>query len=84
MFSGKFLNIVSNWPGSCHDSFIFRTSNLSYLLERSHRGFDMDEVLLGGSGYPCKRYLVTPYLHPGTELVFIICNSTKYYRSIRL
>ncbi|CAC5417442.1 HARBI1 [Mytilus coruscus] len=63
----KFLNVVANWPGSCHDSFIFKTSNLGRYMEQTHRGYDMDGVLLGDSGYPCKRYIVTPYLRPNSE-----------------
>ncbi|KAG1650243.1 putative nuclease HARBI1 [Nymphon striatum] len=63
----RFMQINNNWPGSCHDSFTFRTSNLSTLLEASHRGFDSDGVLLGDSGYACKKYLVTPYLNPITH-----------------
>ncbi|XP_052085077.1 putative nuclease HARBI1 [Mytilus californianus] len=65
--TGKFLNVVANWPGSCHDSFIFKTSNLGRYMETRHRGYDMDGVLLGDSGYPCKRYIVTPYLRPNSE-----------------
>ncbi|KAG1684040.1 putative nuclease HARBI1 [Nymphon striatum] len=64
---GRFMQINNNWPGSCHDSFIFRASNLSTLLGASHR-FDLDGVLLGDSGYACRKNLVTPYLNPITQL----------------
>ncbi|CAC5408912.1 HARBI1 [Mytilus coruscus] len=73
----KFLNVVANWPGSCHDSFIFKTSNLGRYMETRHRGYDMDGVLLGDSGYPCKRYIVTPYLRPNSE------SQVRYNKAIR-
>ncbi|XP_052701843.1 putative nuclease HARBI1 [Crassostrea angulata] len=61
---GRFTNIVAKWPGSNHDSFIFRGSNVGIDLEVHHRGIDVDGVLLGDSGYACGRYLVTPFLRP--------------------
>ncbi|XP_048259000.1 putative nuclease HARBI1 [Haliotis rufescens] len=54
-------NCVANWPGSCHDARIFRESKLCDNLENGvHDGF-----LLGDSGYPCRRYLMTPYHNTG-------------------
>ena len=53
-----FVDIVAKWPGSTHDSFIFRTSNL-------HR-ID-DGLILGDSGYALCRYLMTPYADPVTR-----------------
>jgi hypothetical protein len=32
-FIGKFTNMVSKWPGSTHDSHLFRTSNIHNRLE---------------------------------------------------
>uniref|UniRef100_A0A8W8NWR8 DDE Tnp4 domain-containing protein n=1 Tax=Magallana gigas TaxID=29159 RepID=A0A8W8NWR8_MAGGI len=62
--TGRFTNRVAKWPGSNHDSFIFRGSNVGTDLEVHHRGIDVDGVLLGDSGYACGRYLVTPFLRP--------------------
>ncbi|XP_046585276.1 putative nuclease HARBI1 [Haliotis rubra] len=59
----KFLitNCVANWPGSCHDARIFKESKLCHNFENGlHDGF-----LLGDSGYPCRRYLMTPYHNTG-------------------
>lgn len=62
-FIGKFINVDAHWPGSTHDSHIFRASEVSAYLENHHRGVD-DGYLLGDSGYACSRFLLTPYLHP--------------------
>lgn len=56
----EFYNIVARWPGSAHDSNIFDNSRLCQELE--------DELLpghlLGDSGYPCRKYLLTPVTAP--------------------
>ncbi|CAC5422286.1 HARBI1 [Mytilus coruscus] len=65
---GKFANIVAKLPGSTHDSFIFRNSDVGIHLDQNHRGFDVDGLLLGDSGYACKPYLMTHYLRPSTRL----------------
>lgn len=58
-----FTNIVARWPGSTHDSFIFTNSNIGQRLESQPHAIE-DGWLLGDSGYPCKPYLMTPYLNP--------------------
>lgn len=58
--------MVARWPGSAHDSFIFRTSAIGHHLEASHHGLE-DGVLLGDSGYACTPFLQTPYTHPHTR-----------------
>ncbi|XP_061195355.1 putative nuclease HARBI1 [Saccostrea echinata] len=62
---GKFINIDAQWPGSSHDSHIFRASEVCAFLENTHRGIE-DGFLLGDSGYACSKFLLTPYLHPST------------------
>jgi len=55
-----FRNLVVRWPGSTHDSRIFRNSRVySQLLTGQ-----IDGALLGDSGYPCSRFLLTPIAHP--------------------
>ena len=61
--TGKFTNIVARWPGSCHDSHIFRSSNICQYLEENHNSLD-DGVILGDSGYACAPFLRTPYANP--------------------
>lgn len=56
-------NIVCRWPGSSHDSNIFRNSRLRAEFED---GTFEDNVLVGDSGYAVKRYLITPLLNPQT------------------
>ncbi|XP_064463494.1 putative nuclease HARBI1 [Ornithodoros turicata] len=56
----RILDVVANWPGSTHDSRILRDSTIGREFERGvHTG-----LLLGDSGYPCKRWLMTPFLQP--------------------
>ncbi|XP_056020447.1 putative nuclease HARBI1 [Ostrea edulis] len=63
--NGKFTNVVARWPGSTHDSHIFRMSGIKAQIEENFRSLN-DGVLLGDSGYACQPYLITPYLRPST------------------
>ncbi|VDI13886.1 Hypothetical predicted protein [Mytilus galloprovincialis] len=60
---GRFTNISARWPGSAHDSHVFRTSAIGQHLENGYRGIGQG-VLLGDSGYPCRQFLLTPYRQP--------------------
>lgn len=62
---GKFINLVARWPGSVHDSHIFRTSQIQEYLERHHTSLE-DGIILGDSGYALKPYLMTAYSDPTT------------------
>ena len=62
-FKLNWTNVVAKWPGSCHDSFIFRTSALGRSLEEGPHSFD-DGILLGDSGFALRPFLMTPYLNP--------------------
>ncbi|ENN80826.1 hypothetical protein YQE_02759, partial [Dendroctonus ponderosae] len=53
----KICNIVARWPGSAHDSTIFANSRLKATFETNEYPNCM---LLGDSGYPLKRNLLTP------------------------
>ncbi|KAK3862444.1 hypothetical protein Pcinc_031697 [Petrolisthes cinctipes] len=52
------------YPGSTHDSFIW---NNSRLRARFAAGEFQDYLLLGDSGYPLERYLLTPFANPRTR-----------------
>ncbi|XP_061166251.1 putative nuclease HARBI1 [Saccostrea echinata] len=58
----RITSLYAGWPGSCHDSRIWRTSNLCQKFETGM----CDGILLGDSGYPLTKYLMTPYLAPRT------------------
>ncbi len=48
---GKFLNLVARWPGSTHDSFILRQSDLWDAFEAN----EIDGIILGDSAYPLRK-----------------------------
>nr|XP_020451906.1 putative nuclease HARBI1 [Monopterus albus] len=50
-------NVEAKWPGSVHDSQIYRESTLSNRLQCG----EIDGFLLGDRGYPCQPTLMTPY-----------------------
>ncbi|XP_062588274.1 putative nuclease HARBI1 [Saccostrea cucullata] len=58
----RITSICAKWPGSVHDSRIWRESALCQKFENG----ECNGFLLGDSGYPCKRYLMTPFLNPST------------------
>ncbi|CAC5365122.1 HARBI1 [Mytilus coruscus] len=55
----RFTNVVARWPGSVHDSYIIRCSQVCTHLEESHLSVQ-DGLILGDSRYAC----MTPYLRP--------------------
>lgn len=55
----KIRSVIARWPGSSHDSRIFRNSQVRNTLEQQRNG-----VILGDNGYACERYLLTPVLRP--------------------
>lgn len=59
----KIRDIIARWPGSVHDSTIFNNSPLCTVLGAGHYG---DYFLLGDSRYFCKKYLLTPFVHPAS------------------
>lgn len=57
----KIRDIFVGYPGSVHDSRVFRTSPLSNTLAEKCG----DYYILGDSGYPCLQHLLTPYRDRG-------------------
>ena len=53
----KITNCVVRWPGSVHDARILRESHLYRRLQQTAP----DGILLGDSGYPLLRWLMTPF-----------------------
>ncbi|XP_030761569.1 putative nuclease HARBI1 [Sitophilus oryzae] len=60
----KFQDIVCRWPGSAHDSNIFRNSRVRNDFENGVYG---DNLLVADSGYTIKPYVITPLLNPHTR-----------------
>jgi hypothetical protein len=58
----RFTSVVAEWPGSVHDSRIFRNSSVKNTLQ----GFT-NTILLADSGYGIAQYLLTPYEDPRTH-----------------
>ena len=56
---GIIFDVVARWPGSTHDSFVFRV--LTGRLAATSRG---EWRLLGDSGYHLRPYLFTPVANP--------------------
>lgn len=61
--NNKLINIVARWPGSCHDARILRESQVSHHFENN----EVDAMLIGDNGYPCKDWLMVPFLNPVTN-----------------
>lgn len=57
----KIVDIFVGYPGSVHDSRVFRNSPLGNNLEEKCGRY----YLLGDSGYPLKRQLLTPFKDRG-------------------
>ncbi|MBN3295440.1 HARB1 nuclease, partial [Amia calva] len=53
-------SLEARWLGSVHDSRVFQESTLGQRFEQGR----FDGLLLGDRGYPCLRYLMTPYPDP--------------------
>ncbi|KAK6172642.1 hypothetical protein SNE40_016257 [Patella caerulea] len=56
----RFTNAVVRWPGSSHDSAILSNSRVAEVLDSGN----LSGILLGDSGYGCKKWLMTPLLDP--------------------
>lgn len=59
----RITSLCARWPGSCHDARIWKTSCLYQKFENG----DYDGILLGDSGYPHSRYLMTLILTLRTQ-----------------
>lgn len=62
-YRGCFTSVVANWPGSAHDSFIMRNSNVWHAYEAGQ----LHGIILGDSGYALRPWLMTPIRRPSTN-----------------
>ncbi|XP_071102876.1 putative nuclease HARBI1 [Haliotis cracherodii] len=56
------LDMVAKWPRSTHDARVINESGVRAAFEQHFIPHGCH--LLGDSGYPCRRWLLTPYLRP--------------------
>ena len=61
----KFLDVDTGYPGSVHDSRVFRNSSLKRHLESQEGKLPAEYHLLGDSAYPLSDYLLTPFKDNG-------------------
>lgn len=59
----KILNINANFPGSNHDSFIWRQSRLKEFVDGLYNSGMRGHWLIGDSGYPLEPCVMTPILN---------------------
>lgn len=55
-------NVNARFPGSCHDSYIWRQSIIKNILQQNFQNGEQNTWLLGDSGYPQEPWLMTPIL----------------------
>ncbi|KAJ8977114.1 hypothetical protein NQ317_005242 [Molorchus minor] len=70
----RIRDIVVRWPGSAHDSHIFRNSNLYANFKTGRFG---DSLLVGDNGYPIKPYLITPLRNVRNEAEALLFNESQ-------
>ena len=58
----KVMDLDVSWPGSVHDSRIFKNSN----VYNQCRTGELQGILLGDNGYAIAPFLLTPFLRPDT------------------
>ena len=58
---GMFSDVLARFPGSVHDSRIWKISGAGMQVENN---FSIGEHILGYSGYMMRPYLLTPYRQP--------------------
>ena len=75
----RIRNLVARWPGSTHDAFMLENSQVKTDFEAGrHHGY----WLLGDSGYPCRKYLITPLLRPSNRQEIRFNMAHKRTRSV--
>lgn len=74
----KVYDIDAGWPGSCHDSTIWRSSGI---FNRFRSGEFAGRYLLGDSAYPLSKSMISPFRNPvgrqSTNFLVIIVTKFK-------
>lgn len=58
-YNGVITSVNASWPGSVHDSRIFKNSEICAVMQKPVHS---QSILLGDSGYGITPFLLTPYL----------------------
>lgn len=78
----KIGNVNSRYPGSSHETFIWRNFNLSTIMEQIYRTLQEPFFLLDDSGYPLRPWLQTVITNPEPGPEERMNNRLKTVRSI--
>lgn len=73
-------SVNARYPGSLHDSFIWKNSQVFTHLQRQYSAGIYDEYLFGDSGYPLQPWLLIPIPNPADRIDRFF---NKIHRSIR-
>ena len=61
----QIIDVVAKWPGSVHDSRIFKNSKLYEKFKEGELPSLPNGIILGDSGYPLLEWLLVPFVeHP--------------------
>ncbi|XP_041361589.1 putative nuclease HARBI1 [Gigantopelta aegis] len=74
----RFINLNCKFPGSTHDAFVLTSSTVPDIMETLPEG----GFLLGDSGYPLKKWLMTPVMNPSTPQEMLYNTSHSKTRAI--
>ena len=61
------MAVNARFPGSTHDAAIWAMSSERTKLERDYENGERNTWLLGDSGYPLEKWLITPFKNASTE-----------------
>lgn len=59
----RIISVNANYPGSSHDSFIWRQSQVRQFMNDMYLNGRRCTWLIGDSGYPLEPFLMTPFLN---------------------
>ncbi|KAJ1098068.1 hypothetical protein NDU88_003184 [Pleurodeles waltl] len=76
---GMFTNIVAKYPGSVHDSFIFRHCTINQHFQDGRYG---NGLLVADQGYGIQPWIMTPFGNPSTAAERAYNDAHKRTRSI--
>ncbi|KAJ1105527.1 hypothetical protein NDU88_002932 [Pleurodeles waltl] len=76
---GLITNIVAKYPGSVHDSFIFRQSTINQHFQDGRYG---NGLLVADQGYGIQPWIMTPFSNPSTAAESAYNDAHKRTRSI--